>query len=332
MRAMVTGGGGFLGRRIVELLLEEGHEVRFLARSAYPDIEALGARGLQVDLRDREALRGALAGCDTVFHVASKAGYWGDPAEFEAINVHGTENLLAACREQGVARFVYTSTPSVVGYGIEADGIDSAPYPNTWESPYGETKARAERLVLAANGPDLATVALRPHLIIGERDPHLVPRVIERARLGRLFAVGDRTNRVDLTYVDNAAWAHLDAAHALTDAQAPCAGKAYFISNDAPVVLWDWIDDFLGRVGAPPVRRRVPLGLALGAGTLVEGAWRALRLSGEPPLTRFLALALARSHWYDMGPARRELGYRIRVPLDEATERTARWFSAQKAN
>src|SRR5690606_33168354 len=148
-------------------------------------------------------------------------------------------------------RLVYTSTPSVVGYGAEADGVAEAPYPTTWESPYGETKARAERLVLAANGPELATVALRPHLVIGPRDPHLVPRVVERARRGRLVAVGDRANRVDLTYVDNAAWAHLDAARALTGARARCAGRAYFVSNDEPVVLWDWLDDFLPRVGAP---------------------------------------------------------------------------------
>lgn len=324
---MVTGGGGFLGRRIVELLLEEGHEVHFLARSAYPEVEALGARGHRVDLRDAHALRGALEGCDAVFHAASKAGYWGSPVEYEAINVRGTENLLAACRDAGVPRLVYTSTPSVVGYGAEAEGIAEAPYPDAWESPYGATKARAERLVLAANGPGLATVALRPHLVIGERDPHLVPRVVQRARAGRLVAVGDRTNRVDLTYVDNAAWAHLDAARALTGADAPCAGRAYFVSNDAPVVLWDWLDDFLARVGAPPVRRQVPLPVAKVLGAAVEGAWRGLGLDGEPPMTRFLALALARSHWYDMGPAKRDLGYRVRVPFDEATERTARWFS-----
>lgn len=330
MRALVTGGGGFLGRRIVELLLEEGHEVRFLARSPYPEVEALGAVGHRVDLGDPEGLPAAIEGCDTVFHVASKAGYWGSPAEYERVNVRGTENLIRACRAAGARRLVYTSTPSVVGYGAEADGVAEAPYPTTWESPYGETKARAERLVLAANGPELATVALRPHLVIGPRDPHLVPRVVERARRGRLVAVGDRANRVDLTYVDNAAWAHLDAARALTGARARCAGRAYFVSNDEPVVLWDWLDDFLPRVGAPPVRRRVPLSVALAAGSAIEGLWRGLRLTGEPPMTRFLALALARSHWYDMGPAKRDLGYRVRVPLAEATDRTVRWFAARE--
>lgn len=329
MKALVTGGGGFLGQRIVELLLEEGHQVRFLARGRYPEVEALGAEGLQVDLRDPNATRQAVDGCDVVFHVASKAGYWGSREEFESINVTGTENVLAACRAAGVGKLVYTSTPSVIGYAQETEGITEAPYPARWESLYGETKARAEQLVLAANGPGLATVSLRPHLIIGPRDTNLLPRVIERARQGRLPIVGDGRNKVDLTYVDNAAWAHLDACAALTGPEAPCAGKAYFISNGEPVALWDWVNDFLPQVGAPPVTRRVSFGVASALGGAMEWAWRTFGLSGEPRMTRFLAAALARSHWYDMGPAERELGYRVRVPLAEGTARTAAWFREQ---
>src|SRR5688500_10192698 len=235
---LVTGGGGFLGRRLVELLVERGDHVRFLARGKYPEVEALGARGLQVDLRDADGLREAFRGVEVVHHVASKAGYWGTREEFEGINVRGTENVIAACREAGVRRLVYTSTPSVIGYEHDAEGIEQAPYPPQWESLYGETKARAEQLVLAANGPGLATVSLRPHLVIGPRDNNLVPRIVERAKQGRLVIVGDGKNRIDITYVDNAAWAHIDAADALTGPDAACAGKAYFVSNDEPVVMW----------------------------------------------------------------------------------------------
>jgi nucleoside-diphosphate-sugar epimerase len=328
--ALVTGGGGFLGRRLIELMREQdpGREVRFLARGRYPEVEATGARGLQVDLTNPTGLREAVRGCESVHHVASKAGVWGPYADYAAINVEGTRALLEACVAEGVRRFVYTSTPSVIGYGHEAEGIEQAPYPDRWETPYGETKARAEQLVAAANGRSLtggcalATVSLRPHLIFGPRDPHLLPRVIERARRGRLVIVGGGRNRVDLTFVDNAAGAHLDAERALTAPDAPCAGNAYFLSNDEPVVLWDCLADVLRALSLPPVTRRLPLAVASTLGGVAEGVWRTFGLGGEPPMTRFLALALARSHWYSMAPARRDLGYTIRVPQDRATALT----------
>ncbi len=326
MRALVTGGGGFLGRRVVELLLAEGHAVRFLARQRYPEVEALGAEGLSVDLRETGALARALEGVDVVFHVAGKAGFWGDPAEYLAINRDGTRNLLEAVRAAGVPRLLYTSTPSVIGYSTDAEGIAEAPYASEHLSPYPSSKAAAEQLVLAANGPGLATVALRPHLIFGPGDPHLLPRVVARAREGRMMIVGDGKNRVDLTYIDNAAWAHLDAERRLTGPDAPCAGRAYFISNGEPVVLWEWLNALLPRVGAPAITRRVSYATAARLGAAMEWAWRSFGLSGEPRMTRFLASALARSHWYDMGPAERDLGYRPRVGMAEATERTAAWF------
>jgi len=324
---LVTGGGGFLGRRLVELLIERGETVRIVARRRYPEVEALGAQGFQADLRDPESLEAAFAGVDIVHHVASKAGVWGDPAEFASINVAGTRNVIAACRASGVRRLVYTSTPSVVGYGADARGIDDAPYPATWESPYGETKALAEQAVRAADTPGgLRTVSLRPHLIIGPRDNNLLPQVVDRARRGRLRIIGAGTNEVDITYVDNAAWAHIDAAAALGQPDPACGGGAYFISNGEPVVLWDWLNDFLPRVGAPRVTRTVSLGAATAAGGVLELVWRALRLSGDPPMTRFVAAALAKSHWYSMGPAARDLSYTVRVPLAEGTERTVQWF------
>lgn len=330
---LVTGGGGFLGRRLIELIHagSPDREIRFLARGRYPEVEALGARGASVDLTDpaaEGALRAVVRGCDTVHHVASKAGVWGPREEYAKINVEGTRRLLEACVAEGVRRFVYTSTPSVIGYGHDALGIESAPYPATFESPYGETKAEAERMVLAANGRAgpagvrLATVALRPHLIFGPRDPHLLPRVLDRARQGRLRIVGDGRNRVDLTFVDNAAWAHVDAERALTGPDAPCASKAYFISNDEPVVLWEWVNGVLTALSIPPVTRKVPMGLAAAAGTVIAAGWKAFGVAGEPPMTGFLALALARSHWYSMAPAARDLGYRVRVPMAEATRLT----------
>jgi len=327
VKALVTGGGGFIGRRVVELLLGRGDAVRILARGRYPDVEALGAEGLPGDVRNPECVDRAVAGVDVVFHVAGKAGYWGDRREYWSINVEGTRNVLRAARRAGVAKFVFTSTPSVAGYDTDVEkGAPGLPRAARHRSVYPETKAVAEALVLESNGDGFATVALRPHLVFGPGDHQLLPRVLAKAVGGSLPIVGDGRNRVDFTYVDNAAWAHLDAADALVDPAAACAGRAYFVSNGEPVGLEAFLAELLRRAGLPPIRRRVSPSIARAAAAVCEWLWTLLPLTGDPPLTRFLVDALAHSHWYDMEPTRRELGYRIRVPLTEGIERTLAWL------
>ena len=318
MKALVTGGGGFLGKRLVELLIERGDEVRFLARGQYPEVEALGAQGFQVDIRDPKALVEPLEGIDTVFHVAAKAGVWGDYAEYYDINVQGTMNLLNAAENAGVKRFVYTSTPSVVSYLDDIEnGAQDIPYAESYPAHYPATKAEAERMVLEANSKHIATVSLRPHLIFGPGDPHLLPRFVEGALKGRLRIIGDGANKVDFTYVDNAAWAHIDAALALVNPDAPCAGKAYFISNGEPVKLWVWFNQLLDALGEKPLTRQMSHGTAKRVFRWVERIYKILPL-GEPLVTEFLADAMAKSHWYDMSPAGRDFGYHARVSMDQA--------------
>jgi 2-alkyl-3-oxoalkanoate reductase len=332
VKALVTGGGGFLGRRIVALLRARGDEVRFLARGRHPEVEATGATAVRGDVRDRDAMRRAVDGVDIVFHAAARVAPWGPADEFRSINIGGTRILLECMRAAGTPRLVHTSTPSVVGYETDIENGDGGlPRAGRHASVYAATKAQAEERVLAANGPGLATVALRPHAVFGPGDRLLLPRLVARARAGTLIRVGDGRNRVDLTYVDNAAWAHLDAGDALTSHAAACAGRAYFVSNDEPVVLWDWIAGVLLALGLPPVRRRVPLRVARALGWTLERTWAGLRLPGEPPLTRYLASALARSHWYSMDEAKRDLGYRVRIPMAEATGRTIASLRADTA-
>ena len=322
MKALVTGGGGFLGRYVVEELLRAGHEVTALGRNRYPAVEALGARGVQVDLCDAAAVRAAVAGHDTVLHVAAKSGVWGPAQEYERANVLATRNVLAACAAAGVRRLVHTSSPSVVFDG--RDHVDVAgplPYPARYLCHYPRTKALAEREVLAANGRGgLATCALRPHLIVGPRDPHLVPRILARARAGRLVVVGRGDNRVSLTFAPNAARAHVAAAERLAP-DAPHAGKAYFIAQREPVRLWEWIAELCARLDIPGPRGRMSARAAYAAGACLEAAWSALPLPGEPPMTRFVALQLSTTHTYDLAPARRDFGYEERVPMSEAFER-----------
>ena len=322
MKALVTGGGGFLGRYIVEQLLERGDEVTVYARGAYPELESLGARLIRGDLQDEGAVQAACARIDTVFHVASKAGYWGPWNEYYGANVIGTQNVIAACRSQGVPKIVYTSSPSVVFNNQPHEKCDeSLPYPAKYENYYSHTKAIAERAVIAANGQDgLLTVSLRPHVIIGPRDRHLVPRVIARLGTGQVPQVGDGTNIIDLTYVEDAARAHLLAADALAPSS-PVAGSIYFISQDNPVNIWTWINELLTALELPPVRKRVPLGIALAASVVFETAYRILPLKGEPRLTRFVANVLARSHYYDISRAKRDLGYKPQTSIQEATQR-----------
>lgn len=318
--ALVTGGTGFLGRRLVERLLAENRRVTVLGRTPASDLEARGVRFLRAALEDAAAVRAACADIETVFHVAARVGVWGRYDDFHRANVLGTRAILEGCREHGVRRLVFTSTPSVVYNGRDLSGADeSLPLTTDCPSPYPLTKAIAEREVLAANSPALRTIALRPHLIWGIGDPHLVPRVLERARSGRLRIIGTGENRVDLVHVDNAVDAHLAAEAALDIDGGRAPGRAYFITNGEPVVLWDWINGLLRGLGQPVVTKRLSLRTASWLGAGCEAAWRGLRLDGEPPMTRFVAAELAKDHWFDLTAARRDLGYSPRITMAAGT-------------
>lgn len=326
MKVLVTGGTGFIGRRLVERLVERGDEVHVLARGASGTDLPAGAQLHRGDVADLSSVANAARGCATVFHVAAKAGISGPREDYVRTNVDGTRNVLEACRRHSIPRLVHTSTPSVVFDGSDMEGVDeSVPYARRFEAAYPETKAEAERIVLAANGPELATTALRPHLVWGPGDRHLVPRIVERARAGRLALVGDGSRKVDSTYVDNAVDAHLAAAERLAPG-APCAGRAYFVSNGEPLPMRDLLNRILAAAGLPPVTRNVSPGKARFAGFVLEKAHAWLRLSREPAMTRFLAGELATAHWFDLSAARRDLGYAPRVTIDEGMKRLEAWL------
>ena len=368
--ALVTGGTGFLGRRLVERLLAAGRPVTVLARRADPTLTARGVRFITASLDDNSAVTAACAGHATVFHTAAKVGVWGRYDDFFRTNVLGTRALLAGAREHDVRHFIHTSTPSVVYNGRALVGADeSLPLTTACPSPYPLTKAIAEREVLAAHSSSLRTVALRPHLIWGVGDPHLVPRVLARARAGRLRIVGDGQNQVDMVHVENAVDAHLLAEHTLTQchllgdtldmarknqchpigdtrggetmraepgqhpAMSPqsVGGRAYFITNGEPVYLWAWINELLVALGEPPVTRKISLRTASTLGALCDTAWRLLPLRGEPPMTRFIAAELAKDHWFDLTAARRDLGYVPRISMAAGTAELVASLRAEKS-
>jgi nucleoside-diphosphate-sugar epimerase len=202
-------------------------------------------------------------------------------------------------------------------------GVDeSMPYADRFDAPYPKTKALAEKMVLQANDQCLATVALRPHLIWGPGDPNFVPRLIERARAGRLAKVKGGPHLVDCIYIDNAAEAHLLAADRL-DIGSPVAGKAYFISQGQPIDIGQLMDHIIGAAGLPPITRTLPPWLVYAAGSVLESIYRTFNLKGEPPMTRFVAKQLSKSHWFNIGAAHRDLGYTPKVSIGEGLRRLA---------
>ena len=324
MKILVTGGGGFLGQALCRGLVERGHQVTSFNRGHYPELDAIGVTQLRGDLADREAVMQAFsASFDAVFHNAAKAGAWGSYDSYHQANVVGTQNVLDACRAHGIGRLIYTSTPSVTHratHPVEGGTAETVPYGENFQAPYATTKTIAEKAVLAANDANLATVALRPRLIWGPGDNQILPRLVERAKQGRLRFVGDGENLIDTTFIENAAQAHFDAFDHLAPGAA-CAGKAYFISNGEPKTSREVVNGLLAAAGAPLVDKTLPFRLAYAIGRLCEGLWTVLPLKGEPPMTRFLAEQLSTSHWYSMAPATRDFGYVPKVSMAEGLAR-----------
>ena len=320
-RALVTGGGGFVGLHIVRQLRAAGVDCVVLGRSRYLEAEALGARCVQGDIRNRSAVNGAVAGVDTVFHVAALAGIWGAWQDYYQVNILGTQNIITACKEKEVQNLVYTSTPSVVFNGDDIEGGDETlPYGEKVLCNYAKSKIIAEKHVLAANSQMLKTCAIRPHLVWGPGDPHLIPRLLERGRKGELKKVGNCTNMVDISYVENVASAHLLAAQNLENT-ATAAGNAYFISQGEAVNLWDWVDELFEAFAVPPLKKRVPFPLAYSAGAVLETIHTLLAPAKEPKMTRFLAEQLAKSHYFSIKNAERDLGYKVNVSTEEGMKR-----------
>ncbi len=323
LRVLVTGCGGFLGSEVVRQLLRRDDRVIGVSRREYPGLVALGMEHRRGDLTDPAFVSQALVDADAVIHTAAVAGVWGSWDHFYRNNKLATDLVVAACRDHQIRELVFTSSPSVTFGGAHQRGVDERePYPRKWLCHYPHTKALAEQHVLSCHVPgQLSTVALRPHLIWGEDDPHILPRLLQRAASGRLAIVGDGRNRVDTVHVINAAAAHLDALDALRQNPEGAGGRAYFITQDEPVGCWDWIKEICEIGGVAPPRRRVSYPTAYAIGALMETAYRAMGRSEEPPMTRFVAAQLARDHYFDISAARQRLGYRVRISMQQGLQR-----------
>ena len=319
---LVIGGTGFLGREIVGQLLERGQKVRTLCRRNGDVPE--GAEVVLGDLADSISLQKACQGIETVYHTASIPSISLHWKPFYETNVLGAQNVLDACKAAGVRKLIYTSSASVIfDCKPQYNADETVPYPKRWFAHYPRSKAIAEKMILDAASDSLLTCSLRPHLIIGQRDRHLIPRLLQRAGSGRLFRVGDGTNLIDIIFIENAAAGHIQAAEALTDKASPVNGSAYFLTQGEPVNCWDWIDEVLVMKGLPKVKRSIPFSAAWALGWTLEGMYKYGGLQGEPIMTRFLAAQLAVTHYLSIAKANRDFGYVPVISMEEGMQRLA---------
>lgn len=319
--AFVTGGSGFIGGALIERLRREGWEVRALARSdrAAERVRALGAEPVPGELDDRDSLRAGAEGCELAFHAAAKVEDWGDPADFERLNVAGTQNVIDACREAGVRRLVHVGTEAALMVGQPLVNIDEeAPLRPDSVALYSSSKAKAEQLVRAANGDGLETVVVRPRFVWGRGDTSLLPQIIEMVRSGRFRWVGGGRQLTATTHVDNTVeglW--------LAGNRGP-AGAVYFVTDGEPVEFREFLTRMLGSQGVTIPDKSVPAAVARVAAAAAERIWRLLRRSGSPPLTRFAVWVSSQECTIDISRAERELGYRPVISREDGLAELSR--------
>jgi nucleoside-diphosphate-sugar epimerase len=302
----VTGGSGFIGGRLIERLVGEGGTVRALARSdaAAAKVEALGAEAFRGDLDDPASIAAAAAGAEVAFHLAAKVGDWGPWEEFERGNVDGTHNVLAACAEAGIDRFVHCGTEAALMDGEPLVEIDeSAPLRPDSPAPYSATKARAEQAVRAASREGFETVVLRPRFVWGKGDTTLLPTMVEAIESGKFAWVGGGRNLTSTTHVDNVVEGLLLAA------RKGRPGEAYFVTDGESTTLREFITAMVASQGVEVPDKSVPGWVAGPLATLSEAAWKVLPLKGGPPMTRFRAWFLTQECTINITKAREELGY-----------------------
>lgn len=326
---LVTGYGGFLGAAVSRQLLSAGFAVRGLARGKYAELEAEGVECLQGDVTNKETVEAASKGVCGIVNTAAKAGVWGSWNEYYSVNTAATLELLEAAKRNVAGVLVQTSSPSVTFDGKHQSGVDeSAGYPSQWLCHYPHTKALAEQAVLDSASESLRTCALRPHLIWGLGDPHLFPRVIQRAKSGRLRRVGTGKNLIDTVHVDVAAAAHVSALQRLLDGDDAVNGQAFFLTDGQPVECWDWIRQILDAANVLVPDKGISFKAAYRIGKVLEVAYSAMGKKTEPPMTRFVAAQLALDHYFSIDKARKLLDFDPKVDRDAVMQTCRPWLQS----
>lgn len=320
LEVLVTGASGFLGRTVVQQLLDAGHRVRTFQRRPSG---VTGADDRLGSITENQDVERAVTGADAVLHLAAKVSLTGDPADFSRVNIDGTARMVDAAMRNRVQRFVQVSSPSVAHAGVSLFGAAAGPAdPVRARGQYARSKAAAELLALDADSPSLPVVAVRPHIVWGPGDTQLVARIVERARTGRLPLLGAGAALIDTTYVDNAASAIIAAMNRSPQVH----GNAYVVTNGEPRTVAEMMSEICFAAGVQPPKWSVPPSLARAAGAVVEAVWRVSPGVDEPPMTRFLAEQLSTAHWFDQRRTQEDLKWKPLVPLSEGYQRLANSF------
>ncbi|HSX91148.1 MAG TPA: NAD-dependent epimerase/dehydratase family protein [Pseudomonas sp.] len=328
MKILVTGASGFIGGRFARFALEQGLSVRVNGRRAegVAHLVKRGAEFVQGDLADPELVQRLCAGVEAVVHCAGAVGVWGRYQSFYQANVTVTENVVEACLKQKVRRLIHLSSPSIYFDGRAHVDIKEEQVPTRFSDHYGATKYLAEQKVFGAQEFGLEVLALRPRFVTGAGDTSIFPRLIEMQRKGRLAIIGNGLNKVDFTSMQNLN----DALFSALLATEPALGKAYNISNGAPLPLWDVVNYVLRQMQLPPVTRHMPYGLAYAAALLNEGVCKQLPGRPEPGLFRLGVAVMAKDFSLNIDRAREYLDYDPRVSVWTALDEFCQWWQAQQ--
>ncbi len=312
MEIYVTGGSGFIGQHLVGALLEAGHRVRAMARSdrSAARVEALGATASRADLET--VGEGDLQGMDAVIHCAAYVQPYGPRERFEALNVGGTQRMLDAARAAGVRRFVHVSTEAVLFHGPPLVDVDEThPYPAEHRFLYSETKAEAERRVLAADGPAMTTLAIRPRFVWGPGDATVLPQIVQAAEAGAWLWMEHGEAQTSTTHVANL----MDALLLALDHGR--GGQAYFIADEGVRTMRAFVEALAATRGIRLPNRNVPGWVGRGLAGLVEGVWRATRRRSQPPINRLGAAMMSTTVTVNTAKAREELGWQPRLTVEQ---------------
>ncbi|XP_049623470.1 sterol-4-alpha-carboxylate 3-dehydrogenase, decarboxylating [Suncus etruscus] len=325
----VIGGSGFLGQHMVEQLLARGYSVNvFDVRQSFDNAQVKFFLG---DLCNRQDLYPALQGVSTVFHCASPPPSSNNKELFYRVNYLGTKNIIDTCREAGVQKLILTSSASVIFEGVDIkNGTEDLPYATKPIDYYTETKILQEQVVLGANDPkrNFLTVAIRPHGIFGPRDPQLVPILIEAARKGKMkFIIGNGQNLVDFTFVENVVHGHILAAERLSQDTA-LGGQAFHITNDEPIPFWAFLSRILTGLHYEAPKYNIPYWLAYFLALLLSLLVAIISpvVQLQPTFTPMRVALAGTFHYYSCERAKKAIGYRPLVTLDDAVKRTVQSF------
>ncbi len=323
-KILITGAGGFLGFEIAKLLTENKNlKVINISRSHHVKLDEIGVETIKCDISNKEQVSQIdLTDVEGIFHVAAIAGVWGKASDFYNVNFLGTKNLVDRAIESNMKHFIYTSTPSVVfGKDDIIAGDESLDYPEKYYTDYARTKSMAEKYVRSKSSESFRTISIRPHLIWGPGDPHLIPRLKQKAMNNKLKQVGDGENLVDIIYVENASLAHVQAFEALIKRN--IGGRCYFIGQENAIKLWGFINQVLEKSNLNPVQSQVSEKLAFNLGYVFEKIFSFFGIQKpEPPMTRFVAMQLAKSHYFSHEAAKNDFDYKIKYTIEEGLERT----------